>query len=65
MHLFVSALMDCSHFCLAGFESILEGIYGPLPRDLNLFHGGLLVVYALYHWLVTIRGLYICFQHKR
>ncbi|XP_031606856.1 ligand-dependent nuclear receptor corepressor-like protein isoform X2 [Oreochromis aureus] len=21
-----------------GFESILEGIYGPLPRDLNLFH---------------------------
>uniref|UniRef100_A0A669CMC6 Uncharacterized protein n=1 Tax=Oreochromis niloticus TaxID=8128 RepID=A0A669CMC6_ORENI len=36
-----------------GFESILEGIYGPLPRDLNLFHGGLLVVYALYHWLVT------------
>lgn len=32
-------------FCPVGFESILEGIYGPmLLRDLNLFDGGFLCV---------------------
>lgn len=43
-----------SLFCLAGFESILEGIYGQmLMRDLNLFDGGLLFC-----------ALYTYFQHK-
>lgn len=42
----MSVLKDgFSLLCLAGFESILEGIYGPLLRDLNLFDGGFLCVH--------------------
>lgn len=59
-------------FCLsflAGFESILEGIYGPmLLRDLNLFDGGFFVSIEInVLWLsvimciATLRNIYILY----
>lgn len=47
--LFLSLLTGCL-FYLSGFESILEGVYGPmLLRELNLFNGGLLPTFFFKH----------------
>lgn len=57
MHTSVSSFLTIVsvYFSLTGFESILEGIYGPmLLSDLNLFDGGFLCWYIKKMILITL-----------